>query len=80
MRAPLRKSTLAAIVAGAVFVPQAWAQPPDPCGGTPQIADVTDDGHHKTTDVLAAWLTETGGRLQAVIRVQVVASVRRSTA
>jgi hypothetical protein len=71
VRAPLRKTTLAALAAGAVLAPQAWADPPAPCGGTPQITDATDDGHHKNTDVLAAWLTETGGRLQAVIRVQV---------
>ena len=71
MRASLRKSTLAALAAGAVFAPQAWAEPPAPCGGTPQITDATDDGHHKNTDVLAAWLTESGGRVQAVIRVQV---------
>ena len=70
MRAPLLKSALAAIAAAAVVAPQAWATPPAPCGGTPQITDVTDDGHHKNTDVLAAWLTESGGRLQAVIQVQ----------
>ena len=35
MRAPLRKSTLVALAAGAVFAPQAWAKPPAPCGGTP---------------------------------------------
>jgi hypothetical protein len=50
----------------------AWAAPvaaaPPPCGGVPQIADATGDGHHPNTDVTGAWLAESAGRMQAVIR------------
>ena len=45
------------------------AAPPGPCGGAAQIADPAGDGHHKNTDVTAAWLTESAGRLQAVVKV-----------
>ena len=68
MRAPLRTAALVAIAAGAVFAPQAWAAPPAPCAGT-QITDAPGDGHHTNTDVTAAWLTESAGRLQAVVQV-----------
>ena len=57
------------IVAVAFGVPAASAAPPAPCGGTPQITDAKGDGHHTNTDVTAAWLTEAGGRLQAVVQV-----------
>jgi hypothetical protein len=68
VRAPSRISTLAALAAGAVFAPQAWAAPPAPCAGT-QITDARGDGHHTNTDVTAAWLTESAGRVQAVVQV-----------
>ena len=43
---------------------------PPPCDDSPQIADAGGDGHHPGTDVLAAWLSEASGRLQAVIQVR----------
>ena len=49
----------------------ASAAPPAPCTAAPQITDSDTDGHHDNTDVVAAWLTESGGRLQAVVRVDV---------
>lgn len=67
MRAPLFKSSLVAVAAVAAFAPQAQAAPPAPCAGT-QITDVKSDGHHTNTDVVAAWLTETGGLPQAVVQ------------
>jgi hypothetical protein len=42
---------------------------PAPCGGQPQITDPVGDGHHANTDVVAAWLSEQSGHLQAVIKV-----------
>lgn len=68
MRAPILKSSLSAMAAVAAFAPQAWANPPAPCAGI-QITDAPGDGHHANTDVTAAWLTESGGRLQAVVQV-----------
>jgi hypothetical protein len=44
--------------------------PPAPCNGSPQITDVTGDGHHASSDVLSAWLSEAAGGLQAVIQVR----------
>ena len=44
--------------------------PPPPCNGSPQITDAVGDGHHTSSDVLSAWLTEGAGRLQAVIEVR----------
>ena len=41
---------------------------PAPCGEA-QISDSSTDGHHANTNVLAAWLSEQSGRLQAVIKV-----------
>lgn len=41
-----------------------------PCNNSPQITDVSGDGHHSTSDVLSAWFSEAGGRLQAVIQVR----------
>jgi hypothetical protein len=58
---------LAATIAAAVAAAPANAAPPAPCAG-PQITDPTGDGHHTNTDVVAAWLTEAGGRVQAVIQ------------
>src|SRR4051794_36141696 len=52
----------------AVAATPASAAPPAPCGGTPQITDPKGDGHHTNTDIVAAWLTEADGRLQAVIQ------------
>jgi hypothetical protein len=44
---------------------------PAPCGGVPQITDVSGDGHHSSSDVLAAWLSEPAvGALQATIQVK----------
>lgn len=50
-------------------VPAAGASPPAPCRGVPQIVDAKGDGHHRNTDVTAAWFAEAAGRLQAVIQV-----------
>jgi len=44
--------------------------PSPPCEGVPQITDVVGDGHHSSSDVLSAWLTEGSGHLQAVIEVR----------
>jgi hypothetical protein len=63
-------AALAAVVLPAAFAPAATGQAPPPCGGQAQISDATGDGHHNTTDVLSAWFSESGGRLQAVIKVQ----------
>lgn len=59
--------TLACLIAMTFGVAQAGAAPA-PCGA-PQITDVAGDGHHINTDVLAAWLSEQSGHLQAVIKV-----------
>ena len=64
-----RHALLATAVTTALGAAPASAAPPAPCGGTPQITDARGDGHHTNTDVVAAWLTETAGRLQAVIQV-----------
>jgi hypothetical protein len=53
-----------------VGVSAASAAAPQPCGGVPQITDVSGDGHHPSSDVLAAWFSEEAGRLQAVIKVR----------
>ncbi len=45
--------------------------PAGPCNGSPQITDAVGDGHHTSSDVLSAWLTEGSGQLQAVIQVRV---------
>ena len=72
----LRRRKLArAVAAGgaciaSLLVPAtASAVAPAPCGGLPQLTDVTGDGHHNTTDITAAWLSESAGRLQAVVKV-----------
>jgi hypothetical protein len=56
---------LAALLAAGI----AGGAAPSPCGGQAQISDVTGDGHHNTTDLESAWLSESSGHLQAVIRV-----------
>ncbi len=58
-----------ALAAAAQAAPAAAAIPP-PCGAA-QITDAAGDGHHDNTDVTAAWLAESGGRLQAVMRPRV---------
>lgn len=65
----LRRSVAVAAVISALSAGPAVAAPPAPCGGTPQITDARLDGHHPNTDVTSAWLTESGGRLQAVVQV-----------
>lgn len=45
--------------------------PPPPCDGVAQITDVSGDGHHGSSDVLRAWLSEASGHLQAVMEVRV---------
>jgi len=68
VRAPQSKALAAgAGVLAAVACATPAAAAPPPCG-TAQIADATGDGHHPNTDVVAAWLSESAGRLQAVIR------------
>ena len=65
---------LAGVVAGAASAatwPGAAAAAPPPCGGVPQITDAAGDGHHANTDVVAAWLAESSGRVQAVIQPRV---------
>jgi len=66
---------VAAILAGAalgttVTGANGAAGPPAACNNIPQITDVSGDGHHSTSDVLSAWFSEAGGRLQAVIQVR----------
>jgi hypothetical protein len=46
------------------------AAAPSPCNGIPQITDPSGDGHHSSSDVLGAWLSEEAGRVQAVIQVR----------
>jgi hypothetical protein len=66
-----RLSLLVTLAAFACLAPPAAAQaPPPPCGGVPQISDPRGDGHHTNTDVLAGWVSEQAGRLQAVIQLQ----------
>ena len=71
MRAPQSMSLAAGLgaLAAVASATPAVAAPP-PCGA-PQIADASGDGHHANTDVVAAWLSESAGRLQAVIRPRV---------
>lgn len=65
----LAAGACSALAASVALPASAGAAPPAPCNNTPQITDLKADGHHPNTDVTAAWLTETGGRLQAVIQV-----------
>jgi hypothetical protein len=69
----MRRAALAAVVSALLTVgiaAIAAGKAPAPCGGQAQISDPTGDGHHNTTDVLSAWLSEEAGRLQAVVKVQ----------
>jgi hypothetical protein len=61
-------AVLAASVPGATGV--AMADAPPPCSATAPIADAGGDGHHPSSDVLSAWLSEASGHLQAVIQVR----------
>ncbi len=65
----LAASALCTLVV-AVAAPVASAAAPQPCGGVPQISDVSGDGHHSSSDVLAAWFSEESGRLTATIKVR----------
>ncbi len=67
-RAALALGAIWAALAFAAVPAQAAAPPP--CGGVPQIADGSGDGHHSSSDVLSAWFSEAAGRLQAVIKVR----------
>jgi hypothetical protein len=58
------------ILSAAVGVSALAASPPAPCSGVAQITDASEDGHHPSTDVLAAWFSEASGHLQAVIKVR----------
>ncbi len=70
-------AAIVALIAGLVAVLSpavAGAAPrvaPAPCGGVPQITDASGDGHHASSDVLRAWMSETSGHVQAVIEVRV---------
>lgn len=63
-------SVVPLVAALAGLAPAASGSPPAPCLGQPQITDVVHDGHHPGTDLIAAWLTESAGRLQAVLQTQ----------
>jgi hypothetical protein len=73
---PLRRAAIgtAAALVGAAAVAAGGARAdgtaPAPCQGSPQITDVSGDGHHASSDVLSAWLSEASGHLQAVIQVR----------
>ena len=67
----LRAGLALTLVAAGLTPGGAAAAAPGPCGGAPQIADVTGDGHHSNTDVVSAWFAESAGRLQAVVRVHI---------
>ncbi|MEA2151174.1 MAG: hypothetical protein QOD69_3004 [Solirubrobacteraceae bacterium] len=71
-RAHARRACILALAAGVVVTAAsvAGAQAPAPCNNAPQITDAVADGHHDGTDVLAGWLSEAGGGLQAVIEVR----------
>jgi hypothetical protein len=55
--------------AGALALAASAVAPPAACNNAPQISDVKGDGHHASSDVLGAWLSEASGHLQAVISV-----------
>ena len=66
-----RAAVLGAVLAlCALMASTASAAAPQPCGGVPQITDLSGDGHHSSSDVLAAWFSEEGGRLTATIKVR----------
>jgi hypothetical protein len=58
-----------AVIATCVVASPANAQAPSPCTGAAQINDPKGDGHHANTDVVSAWLTESAGRVQAVVQI-----------
>jgi hypothetical protein len=61
----------AAVTIGSPSVSAAVTAAPAPCGGVAQVTDPAGDGHHSSTDVLAAWLSEPGvGTLQATIQIR----------
>jgi hypothetical protein len=66
------RTTICVVAVTALAAPAvadaAVAAPPPPCG-PPQVSDAAGDGHHSNTDILAGWLSEAAGRLQAVIQV-----------
>lgn len=64
----LLAAAFALAATAAAASPAAAAVPPPPCNGIPQITDPSRDGHHPNTDVIAGWLSEANGRLQAVIQ------------
>jgi hypothetical protein len=74
-RGSARTLAIAGVTIGSLGALVAWpspasaADPPAACTSGRTLTDATGDGHHPNTDVLAGWLTETGGRLQAVIQV-----------
>ena len=53
-----------------VLVGIATGAPPTPCNNSPQISDASQDGHHPGTDLLSAWASEAGGRLQVVMKIR----------
>ncbi len=59
------------VIAASGLVPAGAAAAPAPCGGVPQISDATGDGHHSNTDVVSAWIAESAGHLQAVVKVHI---------
>ena len=63
----------AALAAASILVTGAArgaTTPPAACNDIPQITDAGGDGHHANEDITAAWFSEAGGRLQAVLRVR----------
>lgn len=62
--------TVALMALATLGVATGAAAPPAPCNAAPQITDANGDGHHASTDVLAAWFSEAAGHLQAVIQVR----------
>lgn len=65
-----RRVVVATLAGLALSAAPASAAPPPPCGGSAQITDPEGDGHHDNTDVLSAWIAESGNRQQAVIKVE----------
>jgi hypothetical protein len=65
-----RRGALLLTLAALLALGDSAAAAPQPCGGVAQIADPNGDGHHAATDVLGAWFSEEGGRLQGMIKVK----------
>jgi len=70
-RGRLGAATISAAIAASSLVAAgpAAAAAPAACNNAPQITDAALDGHHASSDVLASWVSEANGRLQAVIQV-----------